>query len=463
LAYDDYPFFGIAPIGVWYCRWYHAGLWAIANKAREHNLPFMMVICPFRPTGPNAYAGIDEIGKWNFMYSTALMYGAKGIIQWKREISGQNAFEHGYGADDGVELATRQHIGELNEKIAKHQDILLDLHFEDAYHTGNHDAANVNLGNIYAPQMCDPVNGCSQALSMLPWDIDQNLTNFQSTYGAQASFNAIGLKHLKRKIVLGAEIVDPFEAIFSLQSDISKLSLSMLHDSYGGEYFFVLNNDVETPNGYTNFLFNFNAPKRVVNVFEDEICENITSMLVHLEPGEGKLFQVQAMRACTNQWCNVSYPPGPTDPRTEICTVMDIAGTACQAKYLDGSHTRQLAGSIILEEGTFAELGSDVVWKAYTPAANCGFQKRHLDAGPSPQPLSTAVDAFKVFPNPSEGTFNLSGLFSSDTKVQIRVLDVNGVLIMQETDHPSSGAYHHTIDLGRQAAGVYMRFKLVKL
>jgi hypothetical protein len=62
--------------------------------------------------------------------------------------------------------------------------------------------------------------------------------------------------------------------------------------------------------------------------------------------------------------------------------------------------------------------------------------------------------AVKVYPNPSEGVFNLS-MSRATSPVDIVVTDVSGKVIEQRVVNPSSGAIAAKFDLRKAASGVY--------
>ncbi|MGB1242887.1 MAG: T9SS type A sorting domain-containing protein [Chitinophagales bacterium] len=70
--------------------------------------------------------------------------------------------------------------------------------------------------------------------------------------------------------------------------------------------------------------------------------------------------------------------------------------------------------------------------------------------------LQNYIADMRVFPNPSNGTFQLSFSVAEPSDVQIELVGLNGNVVYQTQEYGWSGTYKQTIQLGTVPSGIYI-------
>jgi hypothetical protein len=158
--------------------------------------------------------------------------------------------------------------------------------------------------------------------------------------------------------------------------------------------------------------------------------ESRMDLNIYLAPGTGFLLTVGGQCDLYRNSSGVSYP-------YQIGNAVTITGSTGGAQYYYYFYDWEIevgGGSCQSEPAL-----------AHVVVENCDGI-----SGPSP------IKGFEVFPNPADGLFNLSVHLSRPEPLNLRVMDVMGRNLINETWALSTGHFKRAIDLSASPSGVYL-------
>ncbi len=400
-----------------YKRDYFMNLQDLAVRAGANDIPFYLTVNTYQNTGLTGtnsdFHGIDDIRILRYNMFSGLMYGAKGLMYWPREIalgyfSGPFVV---YPFQDDMSIATKQTLGAINGKVINHAYELGDLKFVSSYHvTELPQVAVWNpvwIGQMYKPEML--------------W------SQFASDPATVAVFNT-------------SNPITPaptFDVHAPNSSDF--LAFSYLSDAGGKKYMWVMNKDYHGTSP-VNFTLNFNGQKTVVDILEDKICTNINNMSVELEPGEGKLFLID-----NYYYQNMTI----TAAFSNFNMTITADNLTLQGNQVTGTSVdRFYAKNITVAPSAFFQAGTDVLLKAETNY--CGVFRA---PGVTDSQHETAPPGMQVMPNPNNGHFTVKIEGDAEKQFDFSVETMLGQVVYRSR---IAGQSQAEIDLNSLPDGMYL-------
>lgn len=384
LSFDFYPF----DVDVNSCNWkrfYFYNLNLFGSKAAYYDIPFYVVTNTYKyhtitgscsipdPVYLSDISAINNTRILDYNIYSSLLYGAKGILYWPREIGLTNDANGYYTFDQQMSLGTKEHIGEIHKKVLDHDYILGGLKFESAYHVTDLPQVGASLSSLFYGQVFPDES---------KWE------HFDDDAATGAIFNLSG--------TIPPILPEPtpgFVGGVSTPNETDYLAVSYMRDAYARKYIWLFNKNYEATTT-SEFTLNFNGPKTVVEILEDRMCSDITSINVALEPGEGKLFLIE------------DYATSPLLVGTDFHN-QHVTLTASDIVFLDGvditgnSRDWFFAKHITVNPAVKFEEGCDVILKAHN--THCSLFHRPYYPGDEPLPAA----GLSVVPNPNAGEFTL--------------------------------------------------------
>jgi|GEM_PF-3338728 len=416
LSFDYYPLI-TKPAYCFYTRHYFDNLHIVAERAVAHDLPFFMVINSYQldvnpvdcaiphPTPLSIHDGIEDIRIWRYNIYSALLYGARGLLYWPREIASPNygnPTTYKYVWDAEVPAATKDELKTIHGRLLDHSCILTSIDYRTSYHVTAlpqvaRETPDVNawLGQLYPPQMA--------------WYLFKNDPATIAIFDTSATISPAPSSALDYQ-------TNPTATDF--------LAFSYLEDEAGKNYMWIMNKDYEESlGGPAEFTLNFNGPKTVVDILGDRLCVSVNNMDVSLLPGEGKLFLVDNSIATLNITAdhasdNETYAAGVINIKNGV----DITGT---------SIVRCFAHEINVEDAVNIDGGTGVVLRAHNNY--CGTFRL-----PAPVPGAVKMPGMKIVPNPGSGRFTLRLDGDPQDLLTITVENTLGQTVLKNTAQGNS-------------------------
>lgn len=425
LAFDFYPL-GADPAECGWQRHYYVNLDIVGKKAAINNIPFYLVVntyqldskfpvsCDPKISSLNNLHGMDNISYLRYSIFSGMMYGAKGLLYWPREIAVPNynlPTQFIFPFDVDMSVTTKQELGTINKKLLDHSYELGGLKFESSYHvTELLQVAILNsawIGQLYDPHM--------------QWN------QFASDAATVATFNT-------------SNPITPaptFDVHNPNGSDF--LAFSYLSDAGGKKYMWVMNKDYHAT-APASFTLNFNGQKTVVDILEDQICTNVNSISVELEPGEGKLFLID-----NYYYQNMTITSAfPSLNITITADNLTLSGNQITGASVD----RFYAKHITVTPGAYFQAGTDVLLKAET--SYCGVFRAPAVTDSQHEP---APPAMQVMPNPNNGHFTVKIEGDAEKQFDFSVETVLGQVVYRSR---ITGRSQAEIDLSSLPDGMYL-------
>lgn len=248
-AFDQYPIFD--PSLSFFTSLYDFGM-----KSVENSIPFIYGLTPFKNKSnyldsvpqPSDY-GINVKSKSEFNYEiyAALAYGAKGISYWPGFQWVRNDAFHQFALKDDDKVY--DYLATLHEKLIKNSNILLHLNFASAYHVNVTSTTYLGNNNEQIHEFCK-------------W------SNFAKDNFAKQIFSDLN-----------------YPVIDSISNSVpQELAITFLTDSTNQIYFWLFNKSLERK---MTLSLNLNNPSK--DLLNGQYI-NSNFKIVHLEPGEAKLF-----------------------------------------------------------------------------------------------------------------------------------------------------------------------------
>jgi subtilisin-like proprotein convertase family protein len=75
---------------------------------------------------------------------------------------------------------------------------------------------------------------------------------------------------------------------------------------------------------------------------------------------------------------------------------------------------------------------------------------------PSLSVQNNSLEDFKIYPNPSEGQFTISGLNTNGENISIEVYDLQGRLVLKKNYNDNGSDFAKTINLNQNSSGIYL-------
>lgn len=224
----------------------------IAKKAAENHIDYLPVIPLLKKYSPLTANSVAEM---RYHIYAALLFGAHGFSYWGREASsrydppGDDVWDNSSIVSDSF----KNHFRDLHALIQKNKAVLDSLEYSKSYHiskTCTIDEPPVGSFDESIPDSCMWSNSSGTVRAKFA---------SSNTFIADAGFST------------------------------TNLAISFLkHRNGNKDYFWLFNKNVT--NGM-DFTVNFSGNTNVKDVFYKQASLEIQSIHVHLEPGQGKLFQ----------------------------------------------------------------------------------------------------------------------------------------------------------------------------
>lgn len=437
LSIDYYTLYGDNRNCHW-LRWMWQDYDMVARKAVQHNIPHYFVLSlPVRkldancqnidPATPQNHDNISSLPLpyFRYIYYSALIHGARGLFFWTRDrkIYSNTMFMNFWDTPDMT--AHRAEMNVLNQKMMSHLPVLANLTYKNSFHVTNYptmrESYTLNLHDMF-PTYMDWVNASSEPI----YSNHFNPNPAQVLFPQPHSMPSVDLDPINNNIMT------------------DYLVFSFLEDNAGGEYFWVMNKNIDNP---ATFTISFNGPKTISDVLHDRICVNTEQYQVSLQAGDGKLFRI------------ASYYPSMDPLVVSNWVPAGFVGTAMTGE-VDFQNTNTIAsgniagfyGELIHIGGNFGALpGSWVALSSDIPFCYL-FKTESLDAQ---YPALIDPGTWEVFPNPTQGQFSLSGILDEEEIANLQLLDINGRIIYQEQATSSNGTLLKTFDLSGVASGIF--------
>lgn len=423
LAFDYYPLASDPP----YCGWqrhYFVNLDIVGKKAADNNLPFYLVVntyqgetyypdsCSSKPSYLSNLHGIDNMSYLRYSIFSGLMYGAKGLLYWPREIAVPNygmPTQFAFPFDVDMSTSTKEDLGVINKKIIDHTYELGGLKFESSYHVTALPQVAI-LNSVWIGQLYDP---------HMQW------TQFTSDPATIATFNT----------TTPITPAPTFDVHNPNGSDY--LAFSYLSDAAGKKYMWVMNKDYNSSDP-VEFTLHFNGQKVVTDILEDQMCANVNEMDVELEPGEGKLFLIDTYYY-QNMTITAAFP--------SLNFTMAADNLTLQGNQITGTSVdRFYAKHITVTPSAYFAAGTDVLLKAETNYCDV-FRAPFTADEPAPAPGLTVV------PNPNNGNFTVKIDGDAEKVFDISIETILGQVVYRNRQ---AGKSQTEIDLHTLPDGVYL-------
>lgn len=425
LCFDYYPL-GTDPIGCGWQRSYFKNLDLVSRKATINDIPFYLVMNAYQAeTGTNCastntFHHISDIRLYRYNIFSALMYGAKGLLYWPREV----CFDYTYpsvifSAFDDLQPSIKEELGDVHKNLLEHGNELERLTYEESFHVTE------------LPRIADFVPGAAPWLGQL-YTPQMQWSQFANSPNTQAIFSLTS----NAPPILPAPTTN-FVGATSPYNPTDYLAISYLHDAGNKKYVWVFNKDYNATSSST-FTLNFNGQKNVVDILEDRICCNINSIQIELEPGEGKLLLIDSYFFQT-QNISMSFPDLNFTIAAENINLLgnQITGTSVDRFY---------ASNIVVSPAAFFQAGTDVILKAENYI--CGIFHR-----PEIMKALKAAPDLNVIPNPNDGHFSLKIDGDSEVQYLISVETLLGQVLLRTNQTGNTLA---EIDLSALPDGMYL-------
>lgn len=442
ISLDFYPLYKDSRECHWK-RWMFENYDIVARQARQADIPTYFVLQThvrrtFYPDSCKNRLGTSAnhldlsnvpLSYVRYIMYSAMLYGPKGIFFWTRDRCigcdnlPRNMF---FNVWDSPGMATvRDQVGKINEKLIGHSGVLSKLQYRNSYHVSNYPSIRSNYPS--SAHISDIIGDFSN------WGDRVNESIYTSHF---SSSNPI-LPNPSGVAAHWAPIV-PLTAT-------DYLAFSFLNDPAGGEYFWVMNKNLDHK---ASFQLTFNSDKVLTNVLEDEICIGINTADITLQPGAGKLFRISNYDAQNDPLLISSGLPTGYQGTHSASQITFQGNVSIDNASIAHYHSP----SISVLPDFIAHAGSDVLlsWKD----VQCGVMKV-FDETSDHALENELVSAIQVYPNPTNGSCTLVGSNVSEERVRIHITDLYGREITSYESNVGNGEIKQQIDLSAVSAGVF--------
>ena len=364
---------------------YFEGLDVIAKKSQYYNIPFVLVTTHYKDE-PRGYQDctynteVINIYEFNFLLFSSLVYGGKGISYWHWIC---DDFFNKIPSDD------QSYFNSIYGKLRNRSEILLKLRFRGAYHK------------------TDTSTIISGALDNIP--NQSKWSNFYNDYYANEIFRM-------------PTIMRPFDPFYG---NTQNLVISFLTDDLGSRYFWIFNKSM-TMSTYINMFFK--STFSIIDILENTMLGNISSLSVTLAPGEAKLFKVD------NSLQSILTVSGTQSFTSQLGSFwaenIEINGPAI--KYQNGAIADYHAEKTIIGAGVQILRGSTVSIKRSIRVYNENLELKHALIGDTITNIQDESIGLIVSPNPSLGLISLTIRKPDDENVNIQIADFSGKSVYKQ-------------------------------
>lgn len=378
LSFDSYPIWFGWPNDFFY------NLDIVSRKSVQYNIPFIYVLTPIKSPQPpnpiycNSTTVAKSIEEFDYVINASLVYGAKGISYW-------NAGNCYRCWDESVPTNVMQHLKNYHQKLINSENILLSLIYQGAYHVGNSSTTRIGYYESLPPT--------------------SNWLNFSNDVYASDIFDT--------NIPIQAQS----------GSKIDNMVISFHTDNEGGKYFWIFNKSLTDDE---TIQINFKENMALLDVLENIICPPDIYKLIHLDPGEAKLFKVGMSYNSYVSLCNQTFYFG-------ICQDtwaenISIGGTSCSVKYYNGSKKNYYANSISLNNGVKIYEGSKL---SFNSAHSCSVNSKSTN---NLESNTNDYDCIAIFPNPTSKQLCISSNCDNELINNIEIYSCLGVKELEYED-----------------------------